>query len=64
MIGSNRVVRAYVAMIGVIDVLKAGHAPLGSADTSPAFGASGQEPTEVTQALAGERRKNRPPLGR
>jgi len=38
--------------VGAIHVLRAGHARLACADTSPAFGASGQEPTEVTQAIA------------
>jgi putative transposase len=37
-------------VVGAINVLRAGHARLACADTSPAFGASGQEPTEVTQA--------------
>ena len=37
-------------LVGAINVLRAGHARLACADTSPAFGASGQEPTEVTQA--------------
>lgn len=37
-------------VVGAIHVLRAGHARLACADTSPAFGASGQEPTEVTQA--------------
>ena len=39
-------------LVGAINVLRAGHARLACADTSPAVGASGQEPTEATQALA------------
>ena len=38
--------------VGAINVLRAGHARLACADTSPAVGASGQEPTEATQAIA------------
>ena len=38
-------------VVGAINVLRAGHARLACADTSPAIGASGQEPTEVTQAV-------------
>ncbi len=38
-------------VVGAISVLRAGHARLACAETSPAFGASGQEPTEVTQAV-------------
>jgi putative transposase len=37
-------------LVGAINVLRAGHARLACADTSPAVGASGQEPTEATQA--------------
>jgi putative transposase len=37
-------------LVGAINVLRAGHARLACADTSPAIGASGQEPTEATQA--------------
>ena len=37
-------------VVGAINVLRAGHARLACADPSPAFEASGQEPTEVTQA--------------
>jgi putative transposase len=37
-------------LVGAINVLRAGHARLVCADTSPAVGASGQEPTEATQA--------------
>jgi putative transposase len=36
--------------VGAINVLRAGHARLACAETSPAVGASGQEPTEATQA--------------
>lgn len=39
-------------LVGAINVLRVGHARLACADTSPAVGASGQEPTEATQALA------------
>lgn len=39
-------------LVGAINVLRAGHARLACADTSPAVGASGQEPTEATQAIA------------
>ena len=39
-------------LVVAINVLRAGHARLACADTSPAVGASGQEPTEATQALA------------
>ena len=39
-------------LVGAINVLRAGHARLACAETSPAVGASGQEPTEATQALA------------
>ena len=39
-------------LVGAINVLRAGHARLACADTSPAVGASGQEPTEATQPLA------------
>jgi putative transposase len=39
-------------LVGAINVLRAGHAWLACADTSPAVGASGQEPTEATQAIA------------
>jgi len=35
-------------LIGAINVLRAGHARLACADTSPEVGASGQEPTEAT----------------
>ncbi|MDE3207575.1 MAG: transposase, partial [Pseudomonadota bacterium] len=38
--------------VGAINVLRAGHARLACADTSPAVGVSGQEPTEATQAIA------------
>jgi putative transposase len=37
-------------LVGAINVLRAGHARLACADTSPAVGASGQEPIEATQA--------------
>ena len=37
-------------VVGAINFLRAGHARLACAETSPAIGASGQEPTEVTQA--------------
>lgn len=37
-------------LVGAINVLRAGHARLACADTSPVVGASGQEPTEATQA--------------
>ena len=37
-------------LVGAINVLRAGHARLACADTSPAVEASGQEPTEATQA--------------
>lgn len=37
-------------LVGAINVLRAGHARLACADTSPAVGASGQEPAEATQA--------------
>jgi putative transposase len=39
-------------LVGAINVLRAGHAQLACADTSPAVGASGQEPSEATQAIA------------
>jgi putative transposase len=39
-------------LVGAINVLMAGHARLACADTSPVVGASGQEPTDVTQAIA------------
>jgi putative transposase len=39
-------------LVVAINVLRAGHARLACAETSPAVGASGQEPTEATQALA------------
>src|SRR5690554_3398057 len=39
-------------LVGAINVLRAGHARLACADTSPAVGASGQEPTEAAQAIA------------
>jgi len=35
-------------VVGAINVLRAGHARLACADTSPEVGASGQEPTEAT----------------
>ena len=35
-------------LVGAINVLRAGHARLACADTSPEVGASGQEPTEAT----------------
>ena len=38
-------------VVGAINVLRAGHALLACAETSPAVGASGQEPTEATQAF-------------
>jgi putative transposase len=38
-------------VVGAINVLRAGHARLACAETSPAVGASGQEPTEATQAI-------------
>ena len=38
-------------VVGAINVLRAGHARLACAETSPAVGASGQEPTEATQAF-------------
>ena len=38
-------------VVGAINVLRAGHARLACAETSPAIGASGQEPTEATQAF-------------
>lgn len=38
-------------LVGAINVLRAGHARLACADTSPEVGASGQEPSEVTQVL-------------
>ncbi|WP_347990102.1 transposase [Methylomonas sp. AM2-LC] len=37
-------------LVGAINMLRAGHARLACADTSPAVGASGQEPAEATQA--------------
>ena len=37
-------------LVGAINVLRAGHARLACADTSPAVEASGQEPIEATQA--------------
>ncbi len=37
-------------LVGAINVLRAGHARIACADTSPEVGASGQEPTEATQA--------------
>lgn len=39
-------------LVGAINVQRAGHARLACADTSPAVRASGQEPTEATQAIA------------
>ena len=39
-------------LVSAINVLRAGHARLACADTSPAVRASGQEPTEATQAIA------------
>lgn len=40
-------------LVGAINVLRAGHARLACADTSPEVGASGQEPTEgITPAMA------------
>ena len=39
-------------LVGAINALRAGHARLACADTSPAVGASGQEPTEATQDIA------------
>lgn len=40
-------------VVGAINVLRAGHARLACADTSPEVGASGQEPTEgITPAMA------------
>lgn len=39
-------------LVGAINVLRAGHARLACVDTSPAVGASGQEPTEATQVIA------------
>jgi putative transposase len=39
-------------LVGAINVLRAGHARLACAETSPAVRASGQEPTEATQAIA------------
>jgi putative transposase len=38
-------------LVGAINVLRAGHARLACADTSPAVAASGQEPTEAIQAF-------------
>jgi putative transposase len=38
-------------VVGAINILRAGHARLACADTSPAVGASGQEPTKATQAV-------------
>ena len=37
-------------LVGAINVLRAGHARLACADTSPEVGASGQEPTEATHS--------------
>jgi putative transposase len=39
-------------LVGAINVLRAGHARLACADTSPEGGASGQEPTEATTQLS------------
>lgn len=39
-------------VVGAINVLRAGHARLACADTSPEVGASGQEPTEATIQLS------------
>lgn len=39
-------------VVGAINVLRAGHARLACADTSPDVGASDQEPSEATQAIA------------
>lgn len=39
-------------LVGAINILRAGHARIACADTSPELGASGQEPTEATQAVA------------
>jgi len=39
-------------LVGAINVLRAGHARLACAETSPAVGVSGQEPIEATQAIA------------
>jgi putative transposase len=39
-------------LVGAINVLRAGHARLACADTSPAVRVSGQEPTETTLTLA------------
>jgi hypothetical protein len=36
--------------VGVMNILRAGHARLACAETSPVVGASDQEPTEVAQA--------------
>lgn len=39
-------------LVGAINILRAGHARLACGDTSPAVGASAQEPTEATQAVS------------
>jgi putative transposase len=39
-------------LVGAINILRAGHARLACGDTSPAVGASAQEPAEATQAVS------------
>jgi putative transposase len=39
--------REHADLVGALNVLRAGHARLACAETSPAYGASGQEPTDA-----------------